>query len=135
MSVQDDLEQAVATLLEANTVGYGNVTKGPLSQPQAEGYERRASVRVLGARGDRLAYGQTSWTDSIAVTCFWRDSISRSTRIDEWEAFRAALLKDQYLGGKVVGVVDAFLTLEAWGEATDGAFVVMSAEIETERIE
>ena len=135
MSVQGDLEQAVATLLEANAVGYDNVVQGPMTQPQAEGYERRASVRVLGARGARLAYGQTQWTDTIAITCFWRDSISRATRIDEWETFRAALLADQYLGGAVLGVSDAYLTLEAWGEAKDGAFVVMSAEVEVERVE
>lgn len=135
MSVHDELEKAVISLLEANGIGYGNVTQGPKTQPEVEGSELSASVRIVGARGERLRYGQTSFTDAILVTVWWRDSIGRADRIAQWELFRSALLADQYLGGAVVGLQDAYLARESWGEAKDGVFVIMAAEIETERIE
>ena len=134
MSVQTDLESTLATMLGEYTVGLGNTTQGPKTQASVEGSERHASVRVLGARGDRLSYGQTSFSDSIAITVWWRESIDRATRFSEWDAFCNALIADQYLGGSVDGLQDAYLVLEAWGEAVDGAFVIMAAELETERV-
>jgi len=135
VSVESQLETALGVMLEANAVGYGNVTTGPVTIPEVEGSLRHASVRMLGSRGARLDYGQTEWTDSVAVTCYWRSTIDRSDRLTEWEAFRDALAADQDLDGNVEGLSDAYLVLEAWGEAKDGAYVVMAAEIETRRIE
>jgi len=135
MSVESDLESALATMLGTYTVGLDHTTQGPKSQPSVEGSSRHAAVRALGSRGDRIVYGQSTWTDALAVTVWWRTTIDRTTRLDEWAAFRDALVADQYLGGNVVGLQDAYLVLETWGEAQDGAFVVMAAEIETERVE
>tara|TARA_R110000751_G_scaffold5290_1_gene24337 strand:+ start:695 stop:1105 length:411 start_codon:yes stop_codon:yes gene_type:complete len=136
MTIQQDLEQAVATLVESLVVGDGNAFKGSLSQPQVEGSTRFAAVRVVSGSAQRLDHGQTEWTDTIALTIYWRvPLIDRSTRLTEWQAFADGLLSDRLLGGLISGLQDAYLVAYTWGDALDAAFVTMTAQIQTQRVE
>ena len=134
MTRHAEIEQAIAGLLEQYAVGFGNVTTGPLTQPSVEGSGRSASVRLIGGRSSRLDYGQSQWDETTLLTIFWHREIERSTALAEFEAFSDALAADQYLGGAVLGLEDAWLSRAAWSDAADGAFLVMAAEISTARI-
>lgn len=134
MSVQGDIESALETMIEGAISGLVAET-GTRTQPEIEGDARAAIIRRTAGSGERLDYGQTRWSESFLVTVWWRSSVGRSTRIDEWEAFAAALLADQYLGGSIAGLEDAYLSETTWGEVSDGPFVTMVAEVTAVRIE
>ncbi len=134
MSVQSDIEAALVAMLDGAISGLSSET-GPRTPPQAEGVLRAAHVRKTRSAGTRLEFGQTEVTDQYALTVQWHVSIARKTVISEWEAFAAALLADQYLGGAVTGLVDAFLTETFWSEAHDANVRTQAAVIEVERVE
>ena len=134
MSVQGDIEAALVAMLKANISGL-TAEAGPYTPPQTDGALRFASVRKTRSSGTRLEFGQTEISDHYALTITWRATITRATVVTEWETFAAALLADQYLGGAIAGLVDAFLTETLWGEAHDAAVRTMTAVVETERIE
>lgn len=133
MSNQADIETAIASKLETSIVGHGNVYLGSISQPRVEGNERYASVRGTAGRARRLLFGQLDWVESYAVTIWWARSVTRSTAIDEWEAFEDLLRADQYLG--LSGVVrDSYLEAKQWYDP-EGQWLTMSASIDVSRIE
>lgn len=134
MSDQADIEAALVTLIDGLSLGFV-MTQGPLSQPQAEGDARVGFVRFSESEGDRLAYGQTQWEESYQLTLFWRMTIARGTRLDEWESIRDALLADQYLGGAFVGLEDAYLSSSSFSESLDAHFSVVTATVTVSRVE
>jgi hypothetical protein len=132
MSIQGDIEAAIVAHLETEIVGAGNAITGSLTQPKVEGSARYAAVRRTTGAGARLEHGQVEWSETFAVTVWWSRSVTRATAIEEWEDFAEAILADQYL---TTEVTDAWVAATAWGDAADSPFLVMSAAIQTQRVE
>ena len=128
MSIQGDIEAAIGIYIGLAIAGV-TITRGPVSNPRAEGSSRFASIRKTSATGTRLDFSQTAWSDLYALTVFWNPTIARDTAITEWEAFVLSITQDPQLSlGSVSSTVEAaFLVSQTWGEAVDANFRTMSA--------
>jgi len=134
VSVQSDIEAALVTLLAASIPGLTAIA-GATTIPTIEGKIRYATVSKTGGTARRLEYGQLDWSEDYAIVIYWNQTIARATRITEWETVSAALLADNFLGGAVAGLADAYLTEVLWREAHDAGIVAVSAVVTVERIE
>ncbi len=134
MSIQTDIEQQIGIVLQGAIPGIA-VSYGSTAQPSVEGDQRAAVVRAFQGTATRLRFGQTQWEEAYAVTCYWRPTVDRNTRMDEWQAFADSLLVNQYLQLGIDGLIEAWLSESAWGEATDGGYATMVATVSASRVE
>lgn len=134
MTVQADIETKLSTIL--STAITGLVThEGARSGPELEGHARRSTVRRARGESERLDHGQNEWTETYEIIVLWSPTIPRDDRIAEFAAFEAALLADQYLGGSISGLSDAWLSAFAFGEPIDAAAITCVADVTVLRIE
>jgi hypothetical protein len=136
LSIQSQLETALGFYLALSITGLV-VTRGPVSNPRAEGNLRFASVRKTTARGTRLDFSQTAWADIYALTVFWSPTIARDTVLTEWEGFVLAITQDPQLSLQSVpeNVETCYLVSQTWGEAVDANFRTMTALVQVDRVE
>lgn len=136
MSVQGDIETAIAGHLSDAITGGTNYTLGPISQPRVEGVARWASVRATIGDSDRLEYGQSGITEAYGIVVWWRTkAVTREASMTEWEAFRTLVLEDPTLVGSNVSIVDAWVGATQWAEGEESQFRTMTAELIVSRIE
>jgi hypothetical protein len=136
MSIQSEIESALSFYVSFSITGIV-MTRGPISNPRAEGSTRVGSIRKTNATGNRIDFAQTAWSDLYALTVFWSPTIARDTAITEWEAFVLAITQDPQLSLQTIpqNVETCFLISQLWGEAVDMNFRTMSAVIQVERVE
>lgn len=134
MSNRGDIEDQIVSMLESAIAGL-SASRGPEPPGRIEGSARRATVYQTTAEATRLDWGQNEISETYVVKCYWHSQITRDTRMDEWEAFEAAILADPRLSDVVTGTIQAYVSSADWGEAHEGQLVLMTAEITVGRVE